>query len=526
MKRIAAIFLVALLAGSLAACGSPAAPVDATPDVGEPVESSVPETSYSMSSSSSIAEQSQSSAPPDTSGETVELPDDAPPLGGDDLSSLESAVEEGFPPTPSQNTALNPSDFLLYRSNSDMTISDFSGYVTVEDFAKIINRVTAGEPIDVGGDAEASFMALRSDYKKFFYTLTPSGLQVDGTGYAVSEEDRTRLQVLSGDPVCSAYPYWLIYMNPGRVTGASYQTEGSRGEQELGQLQAAQLGENIRWLTVAQGSGSTYAATGRKYTPGPDNFEIKFQFDSGVVYTVQFEGQTLYMESSDMSYGCKYAVDDREKVAALLYYVEMGEEIPALAEPFDGQGELNPETAKPVIYLYPEEEREVEVKLDFKGRLSYTYPEYKDGWRVTAKPDGSLTNKEDGSQHYYLFWDGTADKRDWDLSEGFVVAGGDVQSFLEEMMPKLGLLPKEYNDFITFWTPELARNPYNLIRFVTEEYEEIAPLEVTPAPDTVIRVHMAYKPLMAPLQAPEQELPEAPERQGFTLVEWGGTRVR
>ncbi|MBQ9925500.1 MAG: hypothetical protein IJO51_05730 [Clostridia bacterium] len=37
---------------------------------------------------------------------------------------------------------------------------------------------------------------------------------------------------------------------------------------------------------------------------------------------------------------------------------------------------------KPVIYLYPEEETEVTVKLDYAGELTTTYPEYKDGLPV------------------------------------------------------------------------------------------------------------------------------------------------
>ena len=43
---------------------------------------------------------------------------------------------------------------------------------------------------------------------------------------------------------------------------------------------------------------------------------------------------------------------------------------------------------KPVIYLYPEQEQEVSVRLEYDGELTCTYPEYNDGWTVTAEPDG------------------------------------------------------------------------------------------------------------------------------------------
>jgi hypothetical protein len=37
---------------------------------------------------------------------------------------------------------------------------------------------------------------------------------------------------------------------------------------------------------------------------------------------------------------------------------------------------------KPVIYLYPETQQQVTVKLDFKGQLTCTYPVYREGWTL------------------------------------------------------------------------------------------------------------------------------------------------
>ena len=51
--------------------------------------------------------------------------------------------------------------------------------------------------------------------------------------------------------------------------------------------------------------------------------------------------------------------------------------------------------AKPVIYLYPEEETAVTVALDYGGTLTCTYPAAQDGvWTVTASPDGTLRDEE------------------------------------------------------------------------------------------------------------------------------------
>ena len=88
----------------------------------------------------------------------------------------------------------------------------------------------------------------------------------------------------------------------------------------------------------------------------------------------------------------------------------------------------------------------------------------------------------------------------------------------------LGLTPREYNEFIVYWLPRMEANPYNLIAFQTTAYTDHARLTVAPAPDTVLRVFMAWKPLERPVELPPQAL-DAPERTGFTVVEWGGTEV-
>lgn len=49
--------------------------------------------------------------------------------------------------------------------------------------------------------------------------------------------------------------------------------------------------------------------------------------------------------------------------------------------------------AKPVAYLYPQTETEITVQLDYDGELTCTYPAYEDGWTVSARPDGTLTDQ-------------------------------------------------------------------------------------------------------------------------------------
>ena len=178
--------------------------------------------------------------------------------------------------------------------------------------------------------------------------------------------------------------------------------------------------------------------------------------------------------------------------------------------------------AKPVIYLYPREETNVDVMLDYDGRLTCTYPKYTGSWSVTARPDGTITDGA-GQSYNYLYWEGE-DRNEYDFSRGFCVAGADSAAFLEDALARLGLTRREANEFIVFWLPQLEENPYNLIAFQTDAYTDHARLTVTPEPDTVLRVFMAWKPLDAPVEIEAQPL-TAPTREGLTLVEWGGSRV-
>lgn len=180
-------------------------------------------------------------------------------------------------------------------------------------------------------------------------------------------------------------------------------------------------------------------------------------------------------------------------------------------------------TEKPVIYLYPEAETDVTVRLDYAGDLTCTYPAYDGTWRVTAAPDGTLTD-ERGQTYRYLYWEGT-DNVQYDFSEGFCVPGSETAAFLEDALAQLGLTRAEANEFIIYWLPQMEQNAYNLISFQSDAYTDAAKLTITPQPDTLLRVFMAWKPLTSAVEISPQPL-TAPERTGFTAVEWGGAKVQ
>jgi len=180
---------------------------------------------------------------------------------------------------------------------------------------------------------------------------------------------------------------------------------------------------------------------------------------------------------------------------------------------------------KPIIYIYPQEEKEVSVKVGYPENLTCTYPKYEDGWNVIAKPDGTLKDVKTGRNLYALYWEGIRNK-EGNIEEGFVVKGENVASFLEEKLEVLGLNARESEEFIVYWLPILEKNDYNFIRFYEkEEIDEMMPLDINPEPETIIRVLMGWKKLDKDIDIKEQKL-EKVQRTGYTVVEWGGTEIR
>ncbi len=185
------------------------------------------------------------------------------------------------------------------------------------------------------------------------------------------------------------------------------------------------------------------------------------------------------------------------------------------------------EVEKPVIYLYPATPTIVEVKVLPKGELTFMYPAYNDGWKVSANPSGEL---EIGINKYnYLFWESSQQIEDFmiDWGTGFIVEQENTIAFLEEKLNEFGLNDSEKTDFITFWGPQLIKNPKNFIQFVlNEECSRFADLAISPKPNHLYRIYILSSPMAKNeiMLIKEQHLAKI-NRSGFTVVEWGGSTI-
>jgi len=182
---------------------------------------------------------------------------------------------------------------------------------------------------------------------------------------------------------------------------------------------------------------------------------------------------------------------------------------------------LPPFACEPVIYLYPTTTQEISISVKPRGEMTNSVPTYKTGWNVIVDPNGKIHDIALQKTYPYLFWEG------WSLifplpKDGFVVAEPDIHDFFLDTLPKLGLNDKETYDFINIWEPKFKSSLYYFITFHDQDFiDYFAPIEVFPQPDTIIRILMDYKPLDEPISVRPIDI-RTPQRQGFTVVEWGG----
>lgn len=182
---------------------------------------------------------------------------------------------------------------------------------------------------------------------------------------------------------------------------------------------------------------------------------------------------------------------------------------------------------KPVLYLYPEEQMQVNVVFESQSLIKCSYPfYYPSGWLVNADPDGHLVDAVDGMEYYALYYEMNLPDFNADFDTGYVVEKSDYVRFLNDKCKTLGLNYKETNEFIIYWLSLMQEYDYVFVHFLTTaDVNELMPLNIYTSddgfPDTTIRVWMYWKGLDKPFEVDGQNLLPV-ERSGFTVVEWGG----
>jgi heme/copper-type cytochrome/quinol oxidase subunit 2 len=178
---------------------------------------------------------------------------------------------------------------------------------------------------------------------------------------------------------------------------------------------------------------------------------------------------------------------------------------------------------KPILYLYPTKEENIKVSFAHSEYLKTTYPKFNKEWNVIAKTDGSLYDAN-GKYYYALYWD-EKQVHSVDFKTGFYVTKDDAIKFLEDKLTYIGLNDCERNEFIMYWLPVLENNGRSLVYFeLTDEVETYNKINISPKPDSLLRVIIHVKKVNSKINITEEKLTHF-NRNGFVAVEWGGVNV-
>lgn len=372
--------------------------------------------------------------------------------------------------------SLTPSDFLTLE---DTTLKATSNEGLFSDLAIL-------KPESIGD----------TEYGEVFQTPTTEGAsEVGGIAFNLKLADSTyrgyiiKFDFMTDDEV--AQITWKDgTKNTAKFTAEGYVNCGMIGNDNaiLGNVSASRLTE----------AGTSTESKEKIYTVAQDD----------VVMTSAYENYKIGRTKDVLS-----LADFAAKKPVFIWKSGIGTYIIFTGREYAGLAECG----KPVIYLYPETPTNVSVKV--AADITKSDPEYGNGWEALAMPSGKLI--VNGKEYDSLFWEGQGQEYP-SVSEGTIVARGDVETTIKAQLSELGLNTKESADFLEFWMPKMPDKAYvRLTWFGTSLMDKLAPLAVSPQPDTIIRVFLDFEGMESQVSITPQKLTSV-KRKGFTLVEWGG----
>jgi hypothetical protein len=180
---------------------------------------------------------------------------------------------------------------------------------------------------------------------------------------------------------------------------------------------------------------------------------------------------------------------------------------------------------KPIIYLYPEKAKWVDVVVEIPGFIIASIPHYPpEGWLgVYAYPNGKLFYR--GKTYPELFYEVALEPGE-PLPHGYIVAKADIEKKLFSLGKELGFNDYESDQLATFWHERLndnIKNPFVHISFFDhDQKQKLDRVIITPKPDVFIEYIFYFKGVDQPYPLDPPKIPPMPSRYGFTAVEWGG----
>lgn len=173
---------------------------------------------------------------------------------------------------------------------------------------------------------------------------------------------------------------------------------------------------------------------------------------------------------------------------------------------------------KPNIYIYPQKEVELEVKLIFPtgGSVIESIPEYGTGWNVFVEKSGLIEG-----QYRFLYYESRVPNL-FQYESGWIVKQENLESFFKENMKLCGFVNTEINDFIEYWIPKLNNaEEYLLYPQFEKDISRVINLQVSERPESLLRLFYVIKENTNKIKYLKKPSLRTFERKGFTVVEWG-----
>ena len=173
---------------------------------------------------------------------------------------------------------------------------------------------------------------------------------------------------------------------------------------------------------------------------------------------------------------------------------------------------------KPNIYIYPNEQIQLTVKLDFPmgGKIVTSIPEYGSGWNVLVDTNGLIDNT-----YSYLFYESTQPDI-WQRNYGWVTKTDELESFFSKNMADYGFKGREIDDFITYWIPRLDDYSFYSICPQTERLiDDVIQLDFSKQPDNLLRLFYVIKGHNQLQDKLIEPTIDNFKREGYFITEWG-----
>ena len=173
---------------------------------------------------------------------------------------------------------------------------------------------------------------------------------------------------------------------------------------------------------------------------------------------------------------------------------------------------------KPNIYIYPGDNIQLTVKLDFPlgGEIVTSIPEYGTGWNVSVDTNGLIDNT-----YSYLFYESTQPDI-WQKNEGWIIKRTELETFFRDNMTNYGFNGQEIEDFVNYWIPRLDNfSYYSIFPQTVEQIDDVIELSFSKQPDKVLRLFYLINGHDNLLNKLVEPTINSSKREGFFVAEWG-----